>query len=317
MFNLIDNIKNKINNNDGFYNCHSHLDRAFTLTEDNFYLSQADLREKWRLVDSIKHNSSEKDIFKRMSFVLSKQIFQGVRGIISFIDFDEIIEDRAYKAVEACKERYNQINIKYANQTLKGVLNREARYWFDFGSERCDIIGSLPAKDGDKYLEHLDIVFKRAKELDKPVHVHVDQFNTWNEKETDIVLDKVKEWNLEGKVTLIHCISLACHPKDYREDMYRKIKETDTKIICCPSAWMDSPRKEEFQPSHNSITPVDEMLNHDIIVGIGTDNISDLMCPFIDGNILTELKNLAIMCRIYDENKLLKIVENSKIICDF
>ena len=59
-----------------------------------------------------------------MSFVLSKQIFQGVRGIISFIDFDEIIEDRAYKAVEACKERYNQINIKYANQTLKGVLNR-------------------------------------------------------------------------------------------------------------------------------------------------------------------------------------------------
>ena len=46
MFNLIDNIKNKINNNDGFYNCHSHLDRAFTLTEDNFLFIPSRFKRK-------------------------------------------------------------------------------------------------------------------------------------------------------------------------------------------------------------------------------------------------------------------------------
>lgn len=316
MLNMNKFLKNKIKEScGGLYNCHAHLDRAFTLTEENFHLTQKDLKEKWKLIDKIKKNSSEKDIFNRMSFILSKQIAQGVKSIITFIDFDDIIKNKSYEALELAKKQYPQIKIKSVNQTMKGVVSKKARYWFDVGAEKSDIIGSLPAKDKDNIEKHLDIVFRKAKDLNKEIHIHVDQFNTCKEKETELVLNKIDDYGLNGKITLIHCISLACHPEDYRKNIYEKIKKTNTKIICCPSAWMDSPRKEELQPSHNPVTPVDEMLKYGIIVGVGTDNISDLMCPFIDGNMMTELKNLALLCRIYDENKLLKIIENSKIIC--
>ena len=55
-------------------------------------------------------------------------------------------------------------------------------------------------------------------------------------------------------------------------------------VICCPVAWIDHDRKEILQPFHNSIVPVEEMIAAGITVALGTDNIADLVKPFIDGD---------------------------------
>jgi len=70
-------------------------------------------------------------------------------------------------------------------------------------------------------------------------------------------------------------------------------------VISCPIAWIDHPRTERSAPSHNAITPVDEMLNYDIKVAIGTDNIMDVYKPFGDGDMWTEIKLLLEACKIY------------------
>lgn len=44
-------------------------------------------------------------------------------------------------------------------------------------------------------------------------HVHVDQFNTPKEKETEQLCDKTIEHGMQGQVVAIHGISIGSHLK--------------------------------------------------------------------------------------------------------
>ena len=146
-----------------------------------------------------------------------------------------------------------------------------------------------------------------AKKHDKLLHSHVDQLNTRQEKETELLARKTMDHGYEGKVTAVHSISLACHPKWYRKEVYKMAKDAGLSFIACPTAWIDSRRTEEMAPIHNAITPVDELIEHDLIVAIGSDNIHDIYKPYSTGDMRTELKFLLEATHIYDEETLIKI----------
>jgi cytosine/adenosine deaminase-related metal-dependent hydrolase len=299
--NLKEQLKNQIKSKGGWVNTHGHFDRAFSLDGDSVNYIYSPLKEKWSLVDSLKKISSVEDIFLRMEQATILMNQQGCQAIGSFIDVDEAIGDKAILATEILKSKWSdKIKMKFMNQTLKGVLDKEAKYWFDKSSEYVDIIGGLPGKDAGREEEHLDVILSTGKRLNKRVHVHVDQLNTNLESETELLAKKTIEWGMEGMVTAIHSISLACHEKSKREEVYKLMKEADLSVIACPIAWIDHPRTERLSPTHNAITPVDEMIQWGIKVGIGTDNINDIYKPFGDGDMWTELKILLEACKIYD-----------------
>ena len=76
---------------------------------------------------------------------------------------------------------------------------------------------------------------------------------------------------MEGRVTAVHGISIAAHPKEYRQRVYGLARDADLSFITCPTAWIDSRRNEWSTPTHNSITPVEEMLKYGLTVAIGSD----------------------------------------------
>lgn len=307
-WNLRQVLIKKINAHGGWVNTHTHLDRAYTINTQTLALANATLKEKWALVDDIKKRSSVTDIYNRMCFAVEQQIAQGVRVLGSFIDVDEVVQDKAMRAADKVRQKYkDQIEIKFINQALKGVITPQAREWFDRALEFVDIIGGLPAKDAGHEAEHLDVLFTAAKETHKMVHVHVDQLNTVKEKETEFLVKKVKEYGLQGKVVAIHSVSLSAHPVAYRQSLYRRMKDVDLMVICCPTAWIDSRRSEEKTVTHNSIAPVEELIASHITVGIGTDNIADIYKPFTDGDMWTELRFLLESCHFYDLDELVHI----------
>lgn len=305
---LLKQIKKK----GGWVNAHAHLDRAYTLTQDNFKYAYSYLKEKWYLVDEMKKLATEEDIYARMARAVEYFLEQGTQAIGSFIDADEIIEDRALKAAHKIRETYKKdLQIRFANQVLKGVLEPKARYWFDRSLEFVDIIGGLPARDLNREKEHLDLLLQTAKDHDKLVHVHVDQFNTDEERETELLAHKTIEHAMHGKVSAVHSVSLAAHPKKYRQDTYALMKKADLRVICCPTAWIDHLRNERLAPSHNSIAPVDELIPGGITVALGTDNISDIYKPFSDGHLWTELRVLLESCHYYDMGQLARIATDN------
>jgi len=301
-------LLDKIQQNGGWVNTHAHFDRAYTIDETTFKQVYAPLKEKWSIVDQVKRQSSVDQIFERMAKATELMLTQGVQAIGTFIDVDEAVEDKSIKAAQKLKETYgNQVKFKFMNQTLKGVLDKEAKYWFDMGVEFVDIIGGLPAKDAGREAEHLDVLLSTGKKYNKMVHVHVDQFNSDEESETELLAQKTIEHAMEGRVAAIHCISVAAHPQKKRNEIYELMKKADLMAISCPIAWIDHPRTEKSAPSHNAITPIEEMLPYGIKVALGTDNIADVYKPFGDGDMWTEMKLILEACKLYDIDALASI----------
>lgn len=311
---LLDMIKNK----GGWVNAHAHIDRAYILNEDNFPLVNGSLQEKWDYPDQYKAAASVEDIYNNMVRVVEDQIKQGVQAIGSFIDVDPVIEDKAIKAAQKLRDNYqDKVQIKFINQVVKGVLDPEARKWFDIGAEFCDIIGGLPEKDAGHEAEHLDVLFEAAKENgDKMIHVHIDQYNSPDQRDTELLINKTIEHNYKGKVVAVHCISVGAQPKSYRQDLYKKLNDAGIIVVACPVGWIDNSwvagqSDDVIGPIHNSIAPVKEMLASGVIVALGTDNIQDIYKPFSDGDMWTELRFLIEAQRLYELDALDKIATDN------
>jgi len=292
-------------------NAHSHLDRAYTLTREDFENSNIDkhLFEKWKIVKDIKLKSSEADYYQRIMRAAEYQFDYGVRSILTFIDIDEHAEEKALNAAvhakKELKEIYN-IDLIIANQTLSGVTNSKIKKMIEKNMDKIDILGGLPRVEN--FSEHIDVIFNWAKDTGKRVHVHVDQLNTVKEHETEMLLTKAKEYKLYDRVTAVHSISLAAHPKSYRKNIYKRCKEIEMSFVTCPTAWIDHRRNEELNVNHNSITPVEELLEHDITVAIGTDNIHDIYKPYSTGDLLVEAKFLIECLHFYDIKSIVNIL---------
>lgn len=300
-FNPQEAVLQRIKEKGGWVNTHAHLDRAFSLQQDTFSFTNSYLKEKWHLVDEMKKSSSVQTIYDRMARAIELFLKQGAQAVGTFIDVDDVMEDKSMIAARRIKEDFgSDIEIRFANQVLKGVIDPKAKEWFDLSSDFVDIIGGLPAKDFGQEEEHLDILMETAKNKNKLVHVHVDQFNTDEEKETELLARKTIEHGMQGKVSAVHSISVAAHPKKYRYELYDLMKEAQLHVISCPTAWIDHNRTERLAPSHNSVTPVDEMVPHGINVAFGTDNINDIYKPFSDGDLWTELRVMLESCHYYN-----------------
>jgi len=52
------------------------------------------------------------------------------------------------------------------------------------------LLGGLPERDKGREAEHLDVLFDTAKSMNKMVHVHIDQFNDPNQRDTELLVKK-------------------------------------------------------------------------------------------------------------------------------
>lgn len=308
MFGLKQKLLRKIHKNGGWINCHAHIDRAFTINQKLYRLANALRHEKWILNTDLRKTSTVSQIYDRMAKALELMIAQNVAAIATFIDIDPFTKDKCIKAGQKAREKYKgQIQIKFINHSSYGIMTKETREWFKVGADFADIIGGMTKANTDRKNEYLDIILQTAKAKKKMVHVHVDEENSLEEKETELLARKVIEYGLKGKVIGIHGISINTHSKKYRQDLYKLMKEANLMMVACPISWLNSRRSNELTPTHNPTTPVDEMLPFGITVGIGTDNIADLFMPYNDGDMWSDLRILMEMNRLYDIDTLVKI----------
>lgn len=298
----------------GWVNAHSHIDRAYILDEDNFSLINKPLMEKWHFPDEFKRTASVDDIYNNMVRVVEMQLEQGVQALASFIDVDPIVEDKAIKAARLLKKSHgDRLELRFINQVVKGVLEPEARKWFDIGAEFVDFIGGLPERDAGNEAEHLDVLFEAGKRNGgKPLHVHVDQLNMPDQRDTELLVQKTIEHDYHGKVVAIHCISVGAQPVEYRKELYAKMKDAGIIVVACPCAWIDNSwvagkTEDVIGPIHNALTPVKEMHAAGLTVALGTDGIQDIYKPFTDGDLWTELRFLLEAQHFYDIDALVEI----------
>ena len=293
----------------GFSCYHAHFDKAYLMTPDVFENCQVSLQEKWKLYREFKQNYTRKDLLDRMSRCVINMINQDVKYVRTFVDADSIVGQKCIDAAVCLKEMYkDKIKIDIAIQPLEGLEDPKSKENFLEACVKADFIGGLPDRDSSPE-NHLDLLFGLARSLNKPVDIHVGQNNIPSEKETELVLDKIEEHNLEQKVSLVHCISLACQEEDYIRHQANRMQQLNVDVIVCPSAAISMKQNHSVHsPVHNSIAPVSILLEEGVNVKLGMDNIEDLFMPLVDGDMWFETRLLMEATRIYDFNKIINIV---------
>ncbi len=298
----------KIRQRGGWVNTHAHFDRAYTASPKILLKAHALMEQKWTMVDAMKRASAEEDYAVRIEKAVTGMISQGVSVCGTFIDVDPLTELRALHAALYVKKKYaGKIRLLIINQVLKGVISPRVRQWAYKAIPDVDIIGGLPSRDRPEDKKHLDILFSWAKETGKMVHVHIDQENNPEERDTMMLAKRTITYGLEGRVVAIHAISLAAQNKRVRKETYHVMKEAGLSVIVCPSAALSMKPVAGLSEIHNSIAPVGELLEAGIPVALGTDNIADIYQPLVDGDMYTELRFLAEANRFYDLNALATI----------
>ncbi len=302
-WNLKEHMLKAINDRGGFVNCHAHFDKAFYIDKQGLDKSMLDMEVKWNMSDSLKRASTEEQIEERIERGLQILIAQGVNLTCSFIDAYEAVDHRAINAALKVKEKYkDQITLLTITQPLGGLVNKEAVDLYEAITTKADIVGGLPSKDRpENMLAHYDVLFGVAKNQNKPMHVHIDQENNPNERDTETLIEQTIKHGYQGRVTAIHAISTAAQPKEYRSEIYKKLADAGIAVVVCPSAALAMRQLDQFtSPVHNSIANVPEMLEAGVLVGLGIDNVYDYYQPFVDGDMWTELRMLQEACRYYN-----------------
>lgn len=291
----------KVESKGGFTCHHAHFDKAYLINEHNLVLSQRDMQEKWHLYRNLKSAYSYEDLYVRISRGVERMIAQGVTHCRSFIDADELVGMLPLEVALDVRGQYaDRINLEFAVQPLEGVLEPKARRAFTKACEVADIVGGLPSRDRPHPERHLDFIMELAKDLGKPVDVHIDQENQPNEQETELLALKTIEHGLEGKVRGVHAISLAAQPTDEQDRVIELISEAGMTVIVCPSAAISMKPHDLTAPIHNSIAPVQRLADAGVGLALGVDNIHDLFMPLVDGDLWFECRLLMEAIRCYD-----------------
>lgn len=292
---------------------HLHIDKSKTITPKLLDESLKHMKAKWFIMRDIKKNYTKEELENRMLDTTKSLVEQGCKKMRTFIDVDNIVGLDCLHVANKVKKYWknNDIELQIGTQLLEGLEQKENIELFNEASNYVDFIGCLPSRDNDPE-KHLDIVFSKAQELNLDVEAHLDQLNVPIEKETEMFCDFVEKYDYQGKSRAVHSISLACHPLDYQNKIAKRLADLNIGVIVCPSAAISMTQHNEYNsPIHNSIAPVKVLLENNVNIGLGIDNIEDIFVPFCDGDLEFELRLLAEAERIYDPEILKKIASNN------
>ncbi len=309
-----------IKKNGGFVNCHAHFDKAYYISREGLDKSNLKMEEKWNLSDDIKRNSTVEQIKERIRRSLDNMINQGCKLTCTFVDAYEAVGHKAIDAANAVKEEYkDKIKLVTMTQPLGGLIDEKARTLYEEITAKADIAGGLPSKDRPNDDQSFDLLFEIAKKLNKPAFIHIDQENNPNERDSEKLITAVKKHGYQNRTVAVHALSVSAQPKEYRMKIYKEFAELGIAVIVCPVEAINMLQLDQFNaPVHNSIANVPEMLEAGVLVGLGTDNISDFYGPFNDGDMWIELRMLMEACRFYNFDELVKIATtNGKKILEY
>lgn len=196
--------------NGGWVNCHAHFDKAFYVTREGLDKANLDMERKWLMSDDLKRQSIQEEIEDRIRTGLDILIEQGCKATCSFVDAYDAVGHKAIDAANNVEKEYkDKIDFVTVSQPLGGINDDAARDLYAAITAKADIAGGLPSRDRPDDDQSYDHLFRIAKALDKPLHVHIDQENNPDERDMEKLLNAVEQHGYEGRVAAIHGISAS------------------------------------------------------------------------------------------------------------
>lgn len=275
-----------------FVDSHDHLDSTLTA-------GQPEWNETGTLFDGIriwaerKKTLTEADVKKRAIATLKKQASHGVQYVRSHVD----VTDPNLTALKALLEVREEVkpfmDLQLVAFPQDGILS------FPNGKELMekavqmgvDAVGGIPHYEFNQFYgkDSLEFLVDLAKRYDRLVDVHCDEIDDPNSRNLEVLATLAYESGLKNKVTASHTVFFASVPDAYAYKLMRVLNMSGINMVANPLVNMHLGGRFDTYPKRRGLTRVKELLENDVNVSFGEDDVKDPWYPMGDGNMLDSL----------------------------
>src|SRR5690625_5255631 len=275
-----------------FIEPHIHLDTTLTAGEPAWNQSGT-LFEGIQRWSERKQTITHEDVKSRAKKALTWQIAQGIQHVRTHVD----VTDRKLLALKSLLEVKEEIapylDLQLVAFPQEGILS------YPNGKELleeslkmgADVVGGIPHYEFNREygVESMKIAFDLAEKYDRLVDIHCDEIDDEQSRFVEVVAKEAYERGLGSKATASHTTAMGSYNNAYTSKLFRLLGMSDINIISNPLVNIHLQGRFDTYPKRRGLTRVKELLEADINVSFGHDDIFDPWYPLGTGNMLQVL----------------------------
>ncbi|WP_440885846.1 cytosine deaminase [Vibrio campbellii] len=285
---------------------HIHLDTTQTAGEPNWNISGTLFEgiERWA---ERKETLSIEDVKSRAKQTLKWQIANGVQHVRTHVDVSDPTLIALKAMVEVREEMKEWVDIQIVAFPQEGILS------YPNGKELlkeavqlgADVIGAIPHFEFTREygIESLHYVFELAQKYDRLIDVHCDEIDDEQSRFVETLAALAHKFNMGHKVTASHTTAMGSYNGAYASRLFRLLRMSGINFVANPLVNIHLQGRFDDYPKRRGVTRVKEMLNANINVCFGHDDVFDPWYPLGTANMLQVLHMGLHVCQVmgYDQ----------------
>lgn len=285
---------------------HIHLDTTQTAGEPSWNISGTLFEgiERWA---ERKETLSIEDVKSRAKQTLKWQIANGVQHVRTHVDVSDPTLIALKAMVEVREEMKEWVDIQIVAFPQEGILS------YPNGKELleeavqlgADVIGAIPHFEFTREygIESLHYVFELAQKYDRLIDVHCDEIDDEQSRFVETLAALAHKLNMGYKVTASHTTAMGSYNGAYASRLFRLLRMSGINFVANPLVNIHLQGRFDDYPKRRGVTRVKEMLNANINVCFGHDDVFDPWYPLGTANMLQVLHMGLHVCQVmgYDQ----------------
>jgi len=270
---------------ESFVNTHLHLCKVYTLSmmdeealKDYHGAGMGKAMTAIELAARVKEKYDQSWIVPNVRKAMALSAKYGCTHTRAFADVDSKAKLEGVKSLIQVRDEFKGIvDIQVVAFAQDGVVREPGaadlvRQAMELGA---DVVGGIPwieFADAD-IAEHVRVIFDIAQEYNKPVSMLVDDAGDPGLRSLELMALETIKRNWHGRSLAHHARAMALYPKPYLQKIAALMKQAQMGVVSDPHTG----------PLHARVR---ELLEENVLVCLGQDDISDAYYPFGRNNML-------------------------------
>ncbi|MGL1011084.1 cytosine deaminase [Vibrio vulnificus] len=285
---------------------HIHLDTTQTAGEPSWNISGTLFEgiERWA---ERKETLSIEDVKSRAKQTLKWQIANGVQHVRTHVDVSDPTLIALKAMVEVREEMKEWVDIQIVAFPQEGILSYpNGKALLEEAVQLgADVIGAIPHFEFTREygIESLHYVFELAQKYDRLIDVHCDEIDDEQSRFVETLAALAHKFNMGHKVTASHTTAMGSYNGAYASRLFRLLRMSGINFVANPLVNIHLQGRFDDYPKRRGVTRVKEMLNANINVCFGHDDVFDPWYPLGTANMLQVLHMGLHVCQVmgYDQ----------------
>ncbi|WMX34150.1 cytosine deaminase [Aeromonas caviae] len=297
-----------------FIEPHIHLDTTQTAGEPSWNLSGTLFEgiERWAERKAL---LTHEDVKQRAIQTLKWQIANGIQFVRTHVDVSDSNLVALKAMLEVREEMKEWVELQIVAFPQEGILSYpNGKALLEEALKLgADVIGAIPHFEFTREygVESLHYVFDLAEKYQVLVDVHCDEIDDEQSRFIETLATLAYERGIGHRVTASHTTAMHSYNGAYASRLFRLLRMADINFVANPLVNIHLQGRFDTYPKRRGITRVKEMLEANINVCFGHDDVFDPWYPMGTANMLQVLHMGLHVCQImgYEQiNDSLKLI---------